>query len=206
MTRPEWARRALLWALVLAVPSIGFALFGDLPGREFLLDYPRDAWGPLGALLLAADVLLPIPSTVVGSFLGYELGFWSGFAWSFVGLVVGNLCGWAAGRLALSFVHVELGAISSSLVLLATRPLPILAEAVALATGAGGVPLRAVLWPILLGNAAYALALAWSGARFKAAAEPLWLAIPLGLPLVGFLALHLWKGRRAALSRGVGQS
>jgi uncharacterized membrane protein YdjX (TVP38/TMEM64 family) len=181
-------RGAGLILLALLVPIAPFVVLGELPGKEWVENAAVGAVGPVGALVLASDVFLPIPSTIVGSYLGYQLGIWMGFLWGWLGLCVGNFIGWAFGRTSLSWLGTHFEAAPSSLLLLATRPLPILAEATLIAVGAAGVPLRKVVLPILLGNAVFAFGLSVSGAALSGPGLSVeWLAIPLGLPLVGLL-------------------
>ena len=193
---PDRSSRAALGVtigLALAVPILPFLVWGELPGADWLARQPSGslAFGALGALLLAADVLLPIPSTLVGTAIGRELGVVVGASFAFVGLFVGNLVGYGAGYGALSRSNLRLPASASIAALIVTRPLPILAEAVAIAAGAGRVPFRRFALAAALGNAVFAIALAASGAALLSEdwVGPA-LAIPLALPVLGGLALR----------------
>ncbi len=70
---------ALSFALiVMAIPLAPFALFGELPGETWV-EHPDAAYVfGTGILLLAADVFLPVPSSVVAVFLGARLGLGGG--------------------------------------------------------------------------------------------------------------------------------
>ena len=94
-------RVAFVILLALAVPLIPFAIIGELPGERWLSARDDNAlqFALTGSALLAADVLLPIPSSIVGSLLGARLGFWWGFAACFVGLMTGQLGAYAVARL-----------------------------------------------------------------------------------------------------------
>ena len=52
----------------------------------------------LGALL-AADVLLPVPSSLVSTICGSLLGFWSGLLVSWIGMTAGCLLGYVIGAI-----------------------------------------------------------------------------------------------------------
>ena len=84
-----WTRALYVLALAALVPLVPFAVVGELPGERWLVASSGDAlrFGATGALLLAADVLLPIPSSVIGALLGGRLGFAGGFAFGFLGTV-----------------------------------------------------------------------------------------------------------------------
>src|SRR5262245_43537492 len=74
------ARALSVRALAVLVPLVPFAAIGELPGERWLLASAGDAarFGATGAALLAADLLLPIPSSVIGALLGGRLGLWAG--------------------------------------------------------------------------------------------------------------------------------
>lgn len=188
-------RLVLLIAATLAVPIVPFVVVGELPGERWLSgDLTELELGALGAGLLAADAFLPIPSTVVGTLLGYRLGLGAGFAWSWLGLVAGSLVGYGAGRWALRRAGVDLPTERTATLLFLTRPVPVLAEAVAIAAGAGGVPMRSFAWATVTGNAVYAAALAGSGAAWL---SDTWVGVglvaPMGLPVLGWWLIRRWR-------------
>ena len=173
-------RRAtrLLLVLVLGavlVPLVPFLLFGTRLDRIVAgwLDPPPPL--PVVALLeigvLACDLLLPVPSSVVATYGGARLGPWLGTLCAWLGMTIGAIAGWWLGRklgsraleqldaedrTAIARGHDRLG----PLLVVLTRPLPLLAEATALAAGGTGMPLRTFLPAAALGNAV--IAAAWS--------------------------------------------
>jgi membrane protein YqaA with SNARE-associated domain len=177
----------------LAVPVVPFLAIGELPGERWLSAADDDAlaFGATGAGLLAADVLLPIPSSVVGTLLGARLGFAFGFAAAFCGLVIGHLLGYGIGRATLTRVGATLPTAPTLVAVLLSRPVPVLAEAMTLTAGAARAPLVPFVASVAIGDACYAAALAASGTAWLPTswAGP-WLAVPLGLPAVGWL---LWR-------------
>jgi membrane protein YqaA with SNARE-associated domain len=188
--------RRVLWMLSLSalVPLIPFLVIGELPGERWLVA-TRDsaAWfGATGAGLLALDMLLPIPSSVIGALLGGRLGLPVGFACAFVGLSIGHLIGYGLGRLAPLRFAAELPAAPSRALVFLSRPVPVLAEAVAITAGAERMPLRAFVTSMGLGNAVYAAAMAANGAALlpQGLAGP-GLILPMLVPVAGW-----WLARR----------
>ncbi|MCB2100559.1 MAG: hypothetical protein KDE22_06800, partial [Rhodobacterales bacterium] len=132
-------RLALLIVLVLAIPIVPFAVIGELPGETWLDASGGNAFlfGLTGGGLLAADVLAPVPSTIVGTLLGARLGLVPGWLWGWGGLVVGNLVGYGLGRVALSRLVRDLPEAPTIAILFLSRPVPVLAEAMTCTAGAG---------------------------------------------------------------------
>jgi uncharacterized membrane protein YdjX (TVP38/TMEM64 family) len=204
-------KRALLVLMcALLVPIVPFVMIGELPGERWLNSAGSDSlrFGITGAGLLSLDLLLPIPSSIVGALLGGRLGFVAGGLWCFLGLFVGHSIGYALGRLTprrwTGGAAEQLGQSSASwIALLLSRPVPVFAEALALAAGAERMPLSAFVGSVAIGDAIYAAALAADGAALLP--EGTWgigLLLPMLLPVAGYLAWRrLMVGRRDA--RGV---
>ena len=121
--------------------------------------------------VLAGDFLLPVPSSVVATYGGARLGVVPGTLCAWLGMTIGALVGWWLGRKlgggaleqldaedrkAIARGHEHLG----PLLVVLTRPLPLLAEASALAAGGTGMPLSTFLPAAAIGNAV--IAAAWS--------------------------------------------
>ena len=173
-------RRATRLLLLLAlaavlVPLVPFVLFGTRLDRIVAGWLEPAPPAPLLALLetgvLAADLLLPVPSSVVATFGGAKLGVALGSLCAFCGMSIGAVVGWWLGRRAggkaLDSLDaadkraIEAGSARLGPVLvLLTRPLPLVAEAAALAAGGAGMPFRTFFTAAALGNAV--IAVAWS--------------------------------------------
>jgi len=183
----------LIIFITLCIPIIPFALIGELPGENWLSATDDNAFlfGLTGGALLAADVLLPIPSSIVGTLLGARLGLLAGLAWCWGGLVVGNLVGYGAGRLLLTRFAARLPQSPTVVLLFLTRPVPIFAEAVTFTAGAERMPLSAFLAASIAGNFIYALVLTANGATLlpDALIGP-GLIIPMTVPVLAWL---LWR-------------
>lgn len=191
---PRTGRRAaLIIAAALCVPLIPFFVIGELPGERWLSanDDHSVHFALAGAGLLAIDVLLPIPSSIVGTMLGARLGFGAGFAAAFVGMMAGQSAAYFVSRVVLRKRHGELPAAPTLAAVFLSRPVPVLAEAVALAAGAARVS-----WPQFLlacgsGNAVYAGALALNGSQLMPGAPMgVGLLLPMLLPVAGWL---IWR-------------
>ncbi len=199
MPDPPRARRALFVALTaLLVPIVPFVVIGELPGERWLQARDDDSlkFGLTGAGLLCLDVLLPIPSSIIGSLLGGRLGLGAGFAFAFVGLCIGNLVGYGLGRLLPARWATELPQAPALSVVFLSRPVPVLAEAAAIAAGAERAPVAPFMLAAALGNAFYAGAMAANGAALmpEGLAGP-GLALPMAVPVVAWL---LWRRLRRA--------
>jgi uncharacterized membrane protein YdjX (TVP38/TMEM64 family) len=138
--------------------------------------------------VLAADILLPVPSSLVATLGGASLGVVAGTACAAVGMTIGSLAGWLLGRAAggRSLASVDASARAAvaarerrfgPLVVVLTRPLPILAEAAALMAGATGMPWRTFLAAAAPANTAIAFAWSLAGAVGRDADSLQWVAI-----------------------------
>ncbi|MCP3869199.1 MAG: VTT domain-containing protein [Gammaproteobacteria bacterium] len=184
---------SLIILIALLIPIVPFILIGELPGERWLSANDDDAllFGLTGAALLAGDILLPIPSSIVGTLLGARLGFIGGFFWCWCGLVLANCIGYVTGRLLLSRQTTSLPRTPTLLVLFCTRPVPVLAEAVTITAGAGRMGFLPFLLVTATGNAVYSLILAGNGASLipDSLLGP-GLIIPMALPVISWL---LWR-------------
>ena len=204
-------RTLLVLVCALLVPIVPFVTIGELPGERWLNSAGSDSvrFGITGAGLLALDLVLPIPSSIIGALLGGRLGFVAGGLWCFLGLFVGHCIGYALGRLTpLRWTSAALGPHAADtthhrshaaegvgrrgatwIALCLSRPIPVFAEALALAAGAERMRLSAFVGSVAIGDAIYAAALAADGAALLP--EGTWgigLILPMLLPVIGYLA------------------
>ena len=183
----------LVLLAALLIPIVPFLVVGNLPGERWLpgADDSELTFGAVGAALLACDVLLPIPSSIIGSVLGARLGMATGAGWTLLGLCAGNFVGFGVGRLLPRRYSASLPATPSALVCFLSRPVPVLAEAVCFAAGATRMGPWSFAVACVTGNAAYALAMAANGAallpdRFVGPG----LILPMSVPVVAWL---IWR-------------
>lgn len=207
-------RSILLTSLVLLVPIVPFLLF-DTPLAERIEHWTEmvsaapDDHGHLPAQparsvvaaavvgLLAVDILLPIPSSVVGTLAGSQLGVVAGTAATWLGLTLGSVAAFAMARrwgrpLALRFCAAAdldrmeaVGDRCGPLAIVAFRAVPVLAEASVLLLGLHRLSWRRFVLPLSAGNLGIALAYAALG---HVATEQHWLApalaVSAALPLL----------------------
>lgn len=129
--------------------------------------------------LLTGDVVLPIPSSVVGAFAGAALGTGYGTAAVWTGLMLGCMLGYWLGRAAAPALGTEVDATSGRpgrvnagpLMVVATRAVPILAETGIIAAGAARMRFTTMIAAAAPANLLVALAYAGAGALL-AASDP----------------------------------
>jgi uncharacterized membrane protein YdjX (TVP38/TMEM64 family) len=154
-------RWALLWILLIALVLTPFFLFEDTFNALAARIARGDASSTAAALtiggLLALDVFLPVPSSIVSTAAGVLLGLWTGATVVWVGMMVGCAVGYAVGvkssPLARRLVGPEGLARAAQLAdrygvwaVVLCRPVPVLAEATVVFAGLVRAPLRRFLW------------------------------------------------------------
>lgn len=202
---PRTLKILLLIAIVLLIPIVPYLVIGELPGEQWLsaTDDSALVFALTGSGLLTLDVLLPIPSSIVIALLGGRLGFFAGWLSAWLGLTAGNLIGYGVGRLWPQKLAPDFSESPTLVMLILSRPVPILAEAVAIAAGATRTPFIHVFTACAVGNLVYAGVLAANGAALLAAD---WtgpgIILPLFVPVIGWLVWRWWvrKGRKQAAS------
>jgi uncharacterized membrane protein YdjX (TVP38/TMEM64 family) len=169
-------RLAVLLLGILAAILLPFFLweedFNLLAARLFSLRISPWLAGPLLAGLLAADIALPVPSSLVATASGSLLGFLPGAAANFAGLTGGCVLGYwlarsgAGGRLSEKDERQAraLWERFGDAALIVSRAIPVLAEASILFAGALGVPARRFLIITSLANAGISVLYAAVGA------------------------------------------
>ncbi len=205
-TMRELLKPILLVAVVLLIPILPFAGFG--PWLEEAIQRQLHVYlSPLVIAaavigLLATDVFLPIPSSVVSAVAGNALGIVAGTALSWLGMTLGAVFGFALARafgrpLALRFAgHEDINRIDLAsdrfgpLVLVLARPVPVLAEASVLFLGTSRLGWRPFLVTVALSNLGIAAVYAALGGWVQL---PLALAASIALPLAAAAAAKcLW--------------
>jgi len=125
--------------------------------------------------LLAGDVFLPIPSSILMTVNGRLFGFWMGAGISLAGYLVSGMVGYAVGH---SFKRLITRAASESelkkadslvsrwglFAVILTRPIPILAETVTICAGAARMPFRRFVLGAFAGTLPITLIYAAAGA------------------------------------------
>ncbi len=194
-------RPLLLVGLALLVPVLPFLSFGPwLEGRieAWLNPPPAPAAVALATVgLLSSDILLPIPSSVVSTVAGAQLGVVAATLASWLGMTTGAAIGFALARwcgrpVAERFSSTEdldrMDALSrhwGPWILVGTRALPVLAEAAVLFLGATRLSWRGFLPPVVLANLGIAAVYSLLGHYAHTQGElPLALAASVALPVL----------------------
>ncbi len=208
----ELLRTLPLMCVVLLVPVLPFLFFGG-QFEDWLRGFAEDSPSNSAVIamvvgLLATDVLLPIPSSVISTLSGWQLGWWRGTLATWIGMNLGAVIGFLLARrwgqpLALWFSKVEdlqrMRLVSDQygpFILALTRAVPVLAEASVLIAGIHQLSWRRFLPAVLLSNLGIALAYA----AFGNYAErhqwlPLALAVSIAIPVLVATAAHRWLPR-----------
>ena len=133
------------------------------------------AAGLFGFALLAADSVIPVPASVVMTAHGAIFGFLPGALLSLAGSVASALIAFGIGRAGRDIYARFLGEKQEEraaamlrrwgpAAIVATRPVPLLAETVGVMAGAGGIRPITMILASTLGNLPPALLYAWVGA------------------------------------------
>ena len=174
-----------LTCVVLALILVPFALFEETVtqwAREWLAR-PQAPWvlGAGIAAMLAADVVLPIPSSLVSLGAGVLLGFGGGMLASGIGMTLGCVVGyWIGQRGARRPAERLLGAVEmarleraqrrwGAWMVFLMRPVPVLAEASVVFAGMGAMRFSRFLLMTTLANVAISGVYAWLGAFVESA-------------------------------------
>ncbi len=201
---PKLARMLLLLALALAVPIVPFLVFGA-ESEAYVRSWFAPGlppWTVVSAvvLALASDVLLPIPSSMVSTFAGSQLGIATATLASWIGMTAGAMIGYGlarwlgrpvAKRLASTTDLDHLEGVSRRFawaVLVVARPLPVFAEASVVLAGVLQMPLGQFLRAVAGSNLAISIVYASFG---HLAGQQAWLPVALACSLVVPLILTL---------------
>ncbi|MES2649097.1 MAG: VTT domain-containing protein [Bacteroidota bacterium] len=107
------------------------------------------------SLLLAADILLPVPSSMVSIGAGYLLGVTNGTIVSFVGMAIGCVIGYALGKQSINSMKWLNAETKNKMeyffkrfgkwAIIIARPVPVLAEASVFFAGISGMNFNAFM-------------------------------------------------------------
>ncbi|UXY50292.1 3-dehydroquinate synthase [Pseudomonas tohonis] len=172
--RGPWEHLCLSLALFAVLVIVSFLLFEE-PMQRLLASLGQQPADPVRALnlavlviaLLALDVVLPVPSSMVSLLAVAVLGAVGGYLVIFIGLCLGALLGYWLGagyfRIASGLLDIEdwrkAGRLATRLntwSLICLRGVPVLAETSVLAAGMQRYPLRRFLVITTLANAGLA--------------------------------------------------
>jgi uncharacterized membrane protein YdjX (TVP38/TMEM64 family) len=191
----------VLGGLLLAAILVPFFLWEDRIGAATaaFLQAPHSRWLLAVSLagLLAADLVLPVPSSLVNVAAGSLLGLWGGTAVSWTGLMVSTVVGYFIGQSAsgtalrrLVGSHEERVARAQTSYgqwgLMVCRGVPVLAEASVVLAGFNRMPLRPFLLVCSLSNLGIAVTYSAVGAfAMDTSSFLLACASAVGVPALG---------------------
>jgi uncharacterized membrane protein YdjX (TVP38/TMEM64 family) len=207
-------RWSLLAGLVFAIILVPFFLFGhqlETWTESFVSSatgYPGWIAVVLGSLL-AVDILLPLPSSLISTAAGFLLGLVRGLLTSWIGMTASCIIGfWLGKRYGCSVACKIVGekelerleALSrrvGSWVIVISRPVPVLAEAAVLFAGISGIPIGRFLLLTISSNLGISAVYAAVGA-LSANANSFLLAFAgsILIPFVAMLLSKMYQDRR----------
>jgi uncharacterized membrane protein YdjX (TVP38/TMEM64 family) len=207
----QFSRALLLISIVLAVPIVPLLIWGELFAGLVAQwqTAPPPQWMLAAAVIaiLASDIVLPVPSGPVSTLAGAGLGAMWGTLACWLGMTIGATAAFALARrwgrpLAQRLAPAEdLARMSAACqrhdvwMLLATRPLPILAEACVLMCGTLQSSWPRFLAAVATSNLAIAAAYAAMG-RYAIASGWLPLAVCVSLAVPVALTLGVRRTMR----------
>lgn len=172
-------RWSLFTSIVLALVLVPFLLLEESIARlseALLQDSAGRLWvGVAVVLLLACDLLVPVPSSLVATASGLLLGLVPGIVATWVGMQSGALAGYGVGRLAGKRVAARIvgerelesaaraHARWGGFFLIASRAVPVLAEGSVVVAGVASMPLPRFFGCVGTSNLAIAVVYAGVG-------------------------------------------
>jgi uncharacterized membrane protein YdjX (TVP38/TMEM64 family) len=213
-------RWAILWVLLIGLVLLPFLLFEHQFNAfaEYITRNETSRWLVAGAIfaLLALDVFLPVPSSIVSTAAGLLLGFAAGAAVVWGGMMVGSLLGYAVGARGTNAARRFVGADGveraaavvkryGDLAIVLCRPVPVLAEASVVFAGLVRSPYARFVQLTAVSNLGIALGYAAIGAYSFGMDS--FLAAFLGallLPGAFILLSKMTFGREHGGNRGMG--
>jgi uncharacterized membrane protein YdjX (TVP38/TMEM64 family) len=206
-----------LMCIVLLVPVIPFLLFGgqfETWLQEFKKD-PPSVFMTTGAIvgLLAGDIFLPVPSSMISTMAGWQLGMWQGTIASWIGMNLGAVIGFALARrwgkpVALWFSNEEdlermqfVSERYGPFVIALTRAVPVFAEASVLIVGIHQLSWKRFLPSMIASNLGISLAYSVFGDYAKAYQWfPLALGVSITLPILLAFAAQRFLPKNAEVA------
>ena len=199
----------MLMCLVFLIPILPFLFFGaELESwieNWTESEVSRETTAALVVGILATDILLPVPSSVVSTWGGQALGTATGTLTSWLGMTAGAVIGFALARLfgyrfARRFSKPEelervdrLCQRWGPITLVLARGVPVFAEASVLLMGVHKLGWHRFIWPVILSNFGIALAYsAFGDIGQRQGWLALALAVAMGLPVVLLMIVKRW--------------
>ena len=204
----RWIWVGLLVVTLILVPFFLFEdYFNDLSAR-IMSGQTSPAWASMAiGSLLASDVVLPIPSSIISAGAGALLGWWRGAATIWAGMqascVIGYWLGARSANAARRFVGEDGLAKASAaaerygnLAVVFCRPVPVFAEASVIFAGLTHMPLTTFLAVSAWSNLGVALTYGVIGAySMSVESFPLAFVAAIVLPAIAAIVARIWFKR-----------
>jgi len=196
--------------LVVFLALFGVAVSLDIPllsDPSFIMDQGGLLAGATGVGLLASDVVLPVPGSLVMVAHGALFGLWVGTLLSLMGGMLSSWIGFLIGRRGAKVMHriasPEEQARAEALIarwgllaVIVSRPVPLIAETVSVMAGTSGVPMHKLLLASLAGVLPSALLYAIVGVYATELEAGLWSTV-LVVGIAGIAwGVGKWFGKR----------
>lgn len=160
--------------VITAVIIIIFLLFNNLEtyftGLLNELAGHKEKYAAASVLVLTADIVLPVPSSIVMYTNGYVLGIGYGAAVSLIAHMIGSVIGYYIGRFTSRGIRNKKNPTADNLlskygapVILVSRGIPVIAESISIICGYDKMPFRKYLLFNLIGYLPLCLLYAYCG-------------------------------------------
>lgn len=194
----------------IVLVTFGLALLLDLPflsdPSDFLSENSVFAAGS-GMLLLALDILLPIPSSIIMAAMGHLFGVVLGALFSFIGMMLSCVIGYYIGSLWGSYWmkrtdeakqkrSLEILEKWGGFALIVTRPIPVLSESVVVLSGIKRMPFRTVFGTCAVGLLPTSIFYAIVGAYSTSLKTSIWSFVAVVLLAFAFMGAKKLVERR----------
>lgn len=199
----RWAVVGILLIAVVIVPFVLFEPQVNAFAERITHGSGSAAVAAAGiGLLLALDVFLPVPSSIVSTAAGVLLGFWRGAAVVWIAMTAGCLLGYAVGARASGVARRIVGRDGlerasrmagryGNWTLIVCRPIPVLAEATVVFAGLVKAPFAHFLALTSAANLGIAVGYAAFGA-FSMRLDSFLMAF-VGAIVIPGIVMGLWK-------------
>ena len=190
-------RNVIVIGIAVAAPIVPFLLFGESMeawAKEWAESEHGDAVTALGVVaLLAGDIFLPTPSSLITTLAGHQLGWFQGGIASWFGMSLGAVIGFAMtrqfGRPLARWLSRDgdlqsmqsLSERTGPMLLVVTRAVQVLAEASVLLMGMHRLSWRRFLPPVLFANLVICFAYSFFG---KVAKDQDWFPLAVIVSIV----------------------
>lgn len=216
--KPVIRNTVVLMLLVLTIILLPFVFFHDyIDGwtANALKASGQRPWfiALLIMILLASDILLPVPSSIVSIAAGFLLGFTNGMIVSFLGMTLGCVIGYGLGKgsaKTMKWLDAESRMRMEQFfqrygkwAIIMARPVPVLAEASTFFAGISRMTLSSFLFVSALSNLGISLVYAAVGAwSFSVNSILFAFTAAVIIPGIGLLAENIYRNHGSRLEGG----